>query len=78
MIVGETNPIITKQEALGMQIMQERIARITPTTIIVGIDVAKELHCARITDYRGIDLIKPVKVNNNIDGFENLDRKSVV
>jgi len=55
-----------------MQIIQERLRRITPTTIIVGIDVAKELHWARITDYRGIDLMKPIKVHNNIDGFESL------
>ena len=54
---------------------QERIKRITPTTIIVGIDVAKELHYARIIDHRGIDLMKPVKVNNNIDGFESLVAK---
>ena len=52
--------------------MQEKIQRITPTTIIVGIDVAKEIHWARIKDYRGIDLMKPVKVHNSIDGFESL------
>jgi len=52
--------------------MQEKILRVTPTTIIVGVDVAKETHWARITDYRGVDLMKPVKVNNSIDGFENL------
>jgi len=53
-------------------VLQQRITRITPTTIIVGIDAAKDLHWARITDYRGLDLMKPVKVHNNIDGFENL------
>jgi len=51
---------------------QERITRITPETIIVGIDVAKEIHWARVTDYRGIDLTKPFKVHNSIDGFESL------
>ena len=50
----------------------EKIKRITPTTIIVGIDVAKEVHWARITDHRGIELTKPFKVHNSIDGFENL------
>ena len=55
--------------------LQKRISRITPTTIIVGIDVAKDLHWVRITDYRGIDLMKPVKVHNNIDGFESLMAK---
>lgn len=52
--------------------MQEKLVRITPTTLIVGIDAAKEIHWARITDYRGIDLMKPVKVHNSIDGFESL------
>ena len=55
-----------------MQVIQERLIRITPTTIIVGIDVAKKIHWARITDYRGIDLSKPVKVHNSIEGFESL------
>jgi len=55
-----------------MQSNQERLRRITPTTVIVGIDVAKDEHWARITDYRGIDLMKPVKFHNNIDGFEKL------
>ena len=55
-----------------MQKLQENLKRITPTTIIVGIDVAKETHWARITDYRGIDLTKPFKVHNSADGFESL------
>ena len=55
-----------------MNRMNERITRITPTTIIVGIDAAKEIHWARITDYRGVDLTKPVKFHNSIEGFESL------
>ncbi|MDR2571019.1 MAG: IS110 family transposase [Oscillospiraceae bacterium] len=55
-----------------MNVLNERITRITAKTIIVGIDAAKEIHWARITDYRGIDLSKPIKVHNSMDGFENL------
>jgi transposase len=55
--------------------VNKRIEQVTPTTIIVGIDAAKDVHWARITDYRGLDLIKPVKVNNNINGFESLVQK---
>ena len=55
-----------------MQSLQERIKRITETTIIVGIDVAKEIHWARITDHRGIDLIKAFRFHNSIDGYESL------
>jgi len=58
-----------------MQVLQERLKRITTTTIIVGIDVAKEVHWARVTDYRGIDLMKPVKVHNSTEGFESLLEK---
>jgi len=72
MFLGLTNQNQTKQEAPGMNTLKQRIERITPTTIIVGIDVAKEIHWARITDHRGIDLTKAVKVHNSIDGFESL------
>ncbi|WP_276717022.1 IS110 family transposase [Caloranaerobacter azorensis] len=57
--------------------MQDKILRITPTTLIVGIDVAKKEHWCRITDYRGVDLVKPFKINNNINGFEGLIRKII-
>ncbi len=50
--------------------MQEKILRVTTKTVIVGIDVAKKEHWARITDYRGVDLVKPVKVQNSMEGFE--------
>ena len=52
--------------------MQEKILRVTDKTIIVGVDVAKKEHWARITDYRGVDLVKPVKVQNSMEGFEKL------
>jgi len=56
--------------------IQANIKRITPTTIIVGIDVAKENHYAQITDCHGLALVKPVKVHNSINGFENLLSKT--
>ncbi|MDR2569037.1 MAG: IS110 family transposase [Oscillospiraceae bacterium] len=55
-------------------VLQARIEAITTTTLIVGIDAAKDLHYARITDYRGLNLSKPVPVNNSIDGFESLQK----
>ena len=57
--------------------MKDKILRITTTTMIVGIDVAKEEHWCRITDCRGIDLIKPFKINNSINGFECLIKNIV-
>ena len=55
--------------------MQEKIMRVTDKTIIVGVDVAKKEHWSRITDYRGVDLMKPVKVQNSAEGFEKLMAK---
>jgi transposase len=52
--------------------IQEMLQRITATTIIVGVDTGKESHWARVTDYRGVDLMKPVKVTNDIKGFDGL------
>lgn len=52
--------------------MQEKLLRVSEKTIIVGIDVAKKEHWARITDYRGVDMCKAVRVENSYDGFERL------
>ncbi len=38
----------------------------------MGIDVAKKEHWARITDNRGVDLMKPIKVHNSTEGFDKL------
>ncbi|MTV50678.1 hypothetical protein GJ688_17215 [Heliobacillus mobilis] len=35
---------------------KSRIEQITDSTLIVGIDVAKETHVARAQDHRGIEL----------------------
>ena len=43
-----------------------KVSRISQDTLIVGIDVAKRNHWVRMTDYRGIDLISPFKINNTI------------
>jgi transposase len=50
----------------------EKLEKITEKTVIVGIDIAKEEHWARITDSRGKELSKAVKVMNNAEGFEKL------
>lgn len=49
-----------------------KLAAITPDTLIVGVDIAKNTHWARFTDYRGIPLGKALKVLNNKEGFENI------
>jgi len=39
-----------------------KLAAITPNTLIIGVDIAKNTHWARFTDYRGIPpWVKPSK-----------------
>lgn len=49
-----------------------KLVAINPSTLIVGVDIAKELQWARFTDYRGLELGKAVKFTNNKDGFANI------
>lgn len=49
-----------------------KLGAITPNTLIVGVDIAKNVHWARFTDYRGLPLGKALKVLNNKEGFENI------
>ena len=49
-----------------------KLEAINPNTLIVGVDIAKNIHWARFTNYRGIPLGKALKVSNNKAGFENI------
>jgi len=40
--------------------------------LIVGIDIAKHKHWARIIDCHGRDLRKPFRFENNKEGFDRL------
>ncbi|MGO4374512.1 transposase, partial [Paenibacillus sp. MCAF20] len=48
----------------------ERIIQITPSTLIIGVDIAKFKHVARAQDYRGVEFGKPITFENNRQGFE--------
>lgn len=50
----------------------QKLEAITPCTMIVGVDIAKELQWARFIDYRGLELRKPIKFQNDKNGFENI------
>lgn len=53
----------------------QRIERITPSTLIIGIDVAKEVHVAHAANFRGIVLTKrAIRILNSEEGFEFLLR----
>lgn len=50
----------------------QKIKQITPSTLIIGIDIAKDKHVARAQDDRGIDFGKRLIFENRIHGFEQL------
>jgi transposase len=49
-----------------------KISQITPNTLIVGIDIAKDKHVARAQDDRGFEFGKRLIFDNRIHGFEQL------
>ena len=49
----------------------EKIMQVTDETLVVGVDVASELHYARAFDFRGIELGNVLRVPNDAEGFRN-------
>src|SRR5699024_8190416 len=49
-----------------------KLSQITPNTLIIGIDVAKDKHVARAQDDRGFEFRKRLFFENRIEGFEKL------
>ncbi|WP_121662104.1 IS110 family transposase [Metabacillus litoralis] len=49
-----------------------KISQITPSTLIVGIDIAKDKHVARAQDDRGIEFGKRLIFENRMHGFQKL------
>ncbi len=43
--------------------------QVTDTTLVVGVDIAKNVHFARAFNYRGIELGKTIKFENSNEGF---------
>lgn len=57
-------------EVLNMNYTQnEKIMSITEKTLVVGIDIGKEVQYARAFDYRGIELSKVIHFENSACGF---------
>lgn len=50
----------------------QKLKRIKEDTIVIGIDIAKKKHYARLVDYRGELLYKTISFDNNKAGFEKL------
>jgi len=47
----------------------DKIMQITENTLVIGVDVASELHYARAFDYRGIEYGRLLKFSNDGEGF---------
>ena len=43
----------------------DRISQLTETTLIVGVDIASQIHYARAFDFRGIEHGKVIKLGNS-------------
>jgi len=55
--------------------VNERLAEITATTLIVGVDIAKSIHWARFVDYRGMEVCKAIVFTSDRKGFERIVAK---
>lgn len=47
--------------------------QLTEITLIVGIDISKEFHVARAEDFRGIELGKAIKFDNDVNGYRQFE-----
>jgi transposase len=62
-------------EVLKMNYTQnEKIMSITERTLVVGIDIGKEVQYARAFDYRGIELSKVMRFENSVCGFNMFEQ----
>ncbi|QQK81096.1 transposase [Salicibibacter cibi] len=52
----------------------EKLAQITPETLIIDVDIAKNKYVARAIDDRGFEFGKRVAFSNDRDGFEKFLR----
>jgi transposase len=49
----------------------EKISQVKEDTIVIGVDIASEVHYARAFDWRGIELGKVTSFENSEEGFKN-------
>lgn len=51
----------------------EKIMSITERTLVIGVDIAKDVQYARAFDYRGIELSKVKSFENTVEGFKTFE-----
>lgn len=49
----------------------EKILQVTEKTLVVGVDIAKEVHFARAFNFRRIELDIVFSFRNTLDGFDS-------
>ena len=54
------------------QRLNQKLELITEQTLVVGIDIAKQVQWARTVDYRGIEIGKAIRFTNDKQGFEDI------
>lgn len=53
--------------------LNQRVDRVTEKTLVIGVDIAKEMHVAQAANFRGRILNRyPIRFNNSEDGFQQL------
>ena len=62
-------------EIQQMNKINQRLVEISETSLIVGVDIARNVHWARFVDYRGREISKAISFKNNRQGFENIETK---
>src|SRR5450756_404180 len=50
----------------------EKLEAITLSTLVVGVDIAKETQWARFVDYRGLESGKVLRFHNDKQGFDSI------
>lgn len=56
-----------------MSVTQEaKIRQVTENTVVVGVDIASEMHWARAFDWRGLELGKTLSFASNAEGYSQL------
>ena len=50
----------------------QKLEAITPKTLIIGVDIAKQTQWARFVNYRGLEIGKALKFQNDRNGFETI------
>lgn len=45
----------------------EKIRQVAETTVVIGVDIAREIHWVRAFDWRGLGLSKAVNFENSVE-----------